>query len=400
MSPSIALMLSIASILVLLRLKVAPGPSVLVGCLILSLLVLPPLQTPALMFETIVSVPTLRLIGIIFCSLALSKLMEIKGLLLRLSHTLEAIGPKAALHLVPAIIGLVPMPGGALVSATAVKGLVGRLGLTPAQATFVNFWFRHLWEASIPVYPAVVAASVILAVPLGEVVTTMLPSIPLIAVAGSFVSWRILKGATCERAQRLTGRAFLAELARAAWPVLLLVGLVIGGLEAAFAFALVVVLVCLQQRINREELRKTVRYALNPRIMVLLYAVMLYKAIVEQSGAAYALFEDLSAIGVPPAVMLVALPMLMGFATGLSVAFVGISFPLLLPFMGNGMGFSHPALFLAYISGIVGYKASPLHLCLVLTVEYFQARLGDIYRFILPPLAAIVLAALAAYLIA
>ncbi|MBN1152520.1 MAG: DUF401 family protein [Dehalococcoidia bacterium] len=400
MSPSIALLLSIAAILVLLRLKVAPGPAVLAGSLILSLIVLPLLQTPILMLETIASVPTLRLIGIIFCSLALSKLMEMKGLLLRLSHTLEAIGPKAALHLVPAIIGLVPMPGGALVSATAVKGLVGRLGLAPAQATFINFWFRHLWEASIPVYPAVVAASVILAVPLGEVVTTMLPSIVLIAIAGSFVSWRILRTASCERYQNLTGRAFITELVRAAWPVLLLVGLVIAGLEAFFAFALVVVLVCIQQRMTRDEIRKAVRYAVSPRIMVLLYAVMLYKAIVEQSGAAYALFEEMSAIGVPPAVMLVALPMLMGFATGLSVAFVGISFPLLLPFMAAEVGFSHPALFLAYISGIVGYKASPLHLCLVLTVEYFQSRLGDVYRYLIPPLTAMVLVSLVVYLVA
>ena len=399
MSPSIALLLSIAGILILLRLKLAPGLAVFAGCLILSLLILPPRQTPGLMLETFTSLATWRLIGIIFCSLALSKLMEMKGLLLRLSRTLEAIGPKAALHLVPAIMGLVPMPGGALVSATAVKGLVGRLGLSPAQATFVNFWFRHLWEASMPVYPAVVAASVILAVPLREVVTTMLPSIPLIAIAGAFVSWRILKGVSCERSERLTGRAFLAQLVRAAWPVILLVGLVIGGLEAAFAFALVLVLVSIQQRMSRDEIRKAARYAFNPRIMGLLYAVMLYKTIVEQSGAAYSLFEDMSAMGVPPAFMLVALPMLMGFATGLSVAFVGISFPLLLPFMGNGMDFSHVALFLAYISGIVGYKASPLHLCLVLTVEYFQARLGDVYRFIIPPLAGMMLVALAVFLI-
>lgn len=399
MSPSIALLLSIAGILILLRLKLAPGLAVFAGCLILSLLILPPRQTPGLMIETVTSLETWRLIGIIFCSLALSKLMEIKGLLLRLSRTLESIGPKAALHLVPAIMGLVPMPGGALVSATAVKGLVGRLGLSPAQATFVNFWFRHLWEASMPVYPAVVAASVILAVPLREVVTTMLPSIPLIAIAGAVVSWRILKGVNCERTESLTGRAFFSQFVRAAWPVILLVGLVIGGLEAAFAFALVVVLVSIQQHMSRDEIHKAARYALNPRIMGLLYAVMLYKAIVEQSGAAYTLFEDMSAIGVPPAFMLVALPLLMGFATGLSVAFVGISFPLLLPFMGNGMDFSHGALFLAYISGIVGYEASPLHLCLVLTVEYFQARLGDVYRFIIPPLAGMMLVALAVFLI-
>ncbi len=400
MSPSVALLLSIAGILILLRLKLAPGLAVFVGCLVLSLLILPPLQTPALMLQTVTSLATWRLIGIVFCSLSLSKLMEIEGLLLRLSHTLESVGPKAALHLVPAIIGLVPMPGGALVSATAVKGLCERLNLSPAQSTFVNFWFRHLWEASVPVYPSVVAASVVLAVPLGTVVTTMLPSIPLLAACGAVMSWRILRGASCERTESLTPRAFLVELVRAAWPVIVLVGLVIAGLEAFFAFVLVLALLVVQQRVSKVEARKALRYAFNGRILFLLFAVMLYKAIVEESGAAYALFGDLSAMGVPPAVMLVILPMLIGFATGLSVAFVGISFPLLLPFMGNGDGLSGVALFLAFVSGMVGYKASPLHLCLVLTVEYFQARLADVYRLIIPPLAALASVAILVYLVA
>ncbi len=400
MSPSIALLLSIATILVLLRLKLSPGLSVFVGSLVLSLLILPPLRAPALMFDTITSTDTLLLFGIILCSLTMSKLMEIKGMLVSLSHTLESVGPKVALHVVPAIIGLVPMPGGALVSATAVKGLTGRLGLTPAQATYVNFWFRHLWEASIPVYPAVVAASVVLAVPLGTVVRTMLPSILVMALLGAIVSWRVLKGVPNERTHTLSAGAFVRDLVRAAWPVLLLVALVIGGLEAGIAFLIIVVALAVQQRATKAELGKALRYALGPRVLFLLFSVMLYKTIVEQTGAAYALFDDMSALGVPSAVMLLALPMLIGFATGLSVAFVGISFPLLLPFMGSGDGLNTAALFLAYLSGMVGYDASPLHLCLVLTVEYFQSRLGDVYRLIVPPLIALAIVALLVYLVA
>jgi integral membrane protein (TIGR00529 family) len=398
LSPSIVLLLSIASILVLLRLKLAPGTAVFVGSLVLSLLILPPIQTPTLILDTITGVGTLRLFAIIICSLTMSKLMEMKGLLLRLSHTLESVGPRVALHVVPTIIGLVPMPGGALVSATAIKELTGRLGLSPAQATYVNFWFRHLWEASAPVYPAVIAASVVLGVPLGTVVTTMLPSILLFALVGGAMSWRVLKGIPNERTHNLTAGAFLADLVRAAWPVLLLVGLVIGGLEAAFAFLIVVVLLAIQQHATRDDLWKALRYALGPRVLFLLFSVMLYKTIVEQSSAAYALFDDLTAMGVPPAFMLLTLPMLIAFATGLSIAFVGIAFPLLLPFMGSGADLSTTALFLAYVSGMVGYMASPLHLCLVLTVEYFQARLGDVYRLIVPPLVAVAVIVLVIYL--
>ncbi|MFC2008954.1 DUF401 family protein [Chloroflexota bacterium] len=400
MSPSIALLISIACILILLRLKVHPGPAVFVGSIALSLMVLPALETPRLMVSTITSLQTIRLIGIIICALTLSKLMELRGLLVRLAHTLESVGPKMAMHVVPSVIGMVPMPAGALVSATALKDLARRLGLTPAQSTYINFWFRHTWELAVPVYPAVIAASVVLSVPLSTVVTTMLPVIPLMAVLGGVVSYRILKDKTSENTSSLSGRELIDDLFRAAWPVVLLVALVLAGLEAAFAFMIAGVLLAIQQRASKSEILQSLRYGLGPKVLFLLYSVMLYKAIVEQSGAAYALFGDMQIMGMPPYLILIFLPMLIGFATGLSMAFVGISFTLLLPFMMVGGELNGYALFLAYVGGGLGYMVSPLHLCLILSTEFFEARLADVYRLMIPPMIAVVLVGLLAYVIA
>jgi integral membrane protein (TIGR00529 family) len=399
-NPSIVLLISIASILVLLRLKVHPGPAVFVGGLVLSLLVLPARETPVIMFKTVTSLETIRLIGIIIAALTLSKLMELRGLLVRLAHTLETIGPKLAIHIVPSVIGMVPMPGGALVSATAVKGLVRRLGLSPAQATYVNFWFRHTWELSVPVYPGVIAASAVLSVPLSTVVLTMLPSIPLFLAIGGLVSYRMLRTTTCEAPESLPFNVLMRQLVIAAWPVIVLVGMVLAGVEAAIAFVVAGILLAIQQRASRKEIVEALKYGFGPKVLFLLYSVMLYKAIVEQSGAAYALFADMQSIGMPTAVILMALPMLIGLATGLSVAFVGISFTLLLPFMTSGGELNSLALFLAYIGGGLGYMVSPLHLCLILSAEFFEARLADIYRIMIPPLIGVLGAALAAYLIA
>ncbi|MBN1856032.1 MAG: DUF401 family protein [Dehalococcoidia bacterium] len=400
MSASIALLLSMAGVLILLRLKVHPGPAVFVGSLILSLLVLPAIETPRLMFATVTSLQTLRLIGIIICALTLSRLMELKGLLIKLAHTLETIGPKVALHVVPVIIGLVPMPGGALVSATAVKGLAERLRLTAAQATFINFWFRHIWELSTPVYPAVIAASVVLSVPLSTVVITMLPAIPLFIVLGCIKSREILRHVQSEPLDSIPGRQLAQELLRAAWPVVLLIGLVIAGVEAAIAFLIAAILLALQQRVSRPELRNALRYAFGLKTLFLLFSVMLFKGIVEQSGAAAILCADMQSIGMPPALVILVLPALVGFATGLSMAFVGISFPLLLPFITNAGGdIQSTALFLAYIGGGLGYMVSPLHLCLILSAEFFQARLADVYRLMVPPLLVLIAIALGAYLL-
>jgi len=127
---------------------------------------------------------------------------------------------------------------------------------------------------------------------------------------------------------------------------------------------------------------------------------MLYKGVIETSGTAQALFSDMQAIGMPQLVVLIALPLLAGFSTGLSMAFVGISFPLLTPLIASATGINTCALLLAYTSGIVGYLASPLHLCLILSAEFFRAKLSNVYKLLLPPLLAIEAVMLLIYLLA
>jgi integral membrane protein (TIGR00529 family) len=400
LSPSLALLASIAAILILLRLKVHVGLAIFVGSLIISLTVMPLHSMPELMLDTLLDHQTLGLLAIIASALTLSRLMEVKGLLAKLSATLERIGPRLAMHLTPAVIGLVPMPAGALVSATALRDLVKRLGLTPEQATFINYWFRHIWEYSLPVYPAIITASVILSVPLSSVVTTLLPMTALAIVFGAISSYRILKLKKLpETKDRSTG-SIAYNLLKASWPVLLLVLLVLLGVDAVIAFPLVLVLCAVQQKVKRPELKKALKYGLDPRMLLLLYAVMLYKATIEGSGTAYALISDMEGIGLPAVAILAALPLLMGFATGIATAFVGISFPLLLPFIIPGSELNSYALLLAYTSGEVGLLLSPVHLCFVLSAEYFKANLGKVYKYTVPPLLAIEAIVVVIYLIA
>jgi hypothetical protein len=121
LSPSVALLASIAGILILIRLKVRPSLAIFAGSLTVSLLLLPPRSLPEHMFHTLVDRQTLTLLVVVASALALSRLMEAKGLLTSLAATMERLGPRLAMHLVPATIGLVPMPAGALVSATALR---------------------------------------------------------------------------------------------------------------------------------------------------------------------------------------------------------------------------------------------------------------------------------------
>ena len=389
LNPSLALLASIAGILILIRLKLNPCLAILAGSLILSLLVLPLHSIPDLMLQTLLTHQTLRLLAVVACALTLACLMELNGLLAKLAAMMERIGPRLAMCLTPAVIGLVPMPAGALVSATTLRNLVKRLGLTPEQATFINYWFRHIWEYSLPVYPAVITASVLLSAPLSSVVTTLLPMTVLATAFGAISSYRILKlkkpPEIKEKASKNTVRDFLS----ASWPVLLLVSLILLGLDAVIVFPLTLALLALQQRAKRPELKQSFKYGLDPKILLMLYAVMLYKATIESSGTAYALLSDMQSIRLPALVIIAAVPFLMGFATGVAVAFVGIAFPLLIPFIISDLGVNSYVLLLAYTSGEVGLLLSPVHLCFILSAEYFKANLAKVYKYILPPLLAI-----------
>lgn len=206
----------------------------------------------------------------------------------------------------------------------------------------------------------------------------------LVIVSGIVLSYGILKKVPRIKGGPSNKKIIAYNLLKASWPILLLVFSILLGLDVMIAFPLTLALLALQQRVKWPELRKAFKYGLDPKILFLLYAVMLYKTIIESSDAAYAIFSDMQAIGLPVLVILVVLPFLMGFATGLGMAFVGIALPLLVPFITPDLGFNNYALLLAFFSGMMGVFLSPLHLCLILSAEFFKASLAKVYKYILP----------------
>jgi hypothetical protein len=81
--------------------------------------------------------------------------------------------------------------------------------------------------------------------------------------------------------------------------------------------------------------------------------------------------------------------------SGIAIAFVGGTFPILIP-MIHSMGETQYMLaymMLAMVCGFAGVLLSPLHLCLVLSNEYFKTGLSSVYRYLWLPCLALVLSA-------
>jgi len=80
-------------------------------------------------------------------------------------------------------------------------------------------------------------------------------------------------------------------------------------------------------------------------------------------------------------------PALVGMVAGITMAFVGASFPLMLGLLDQ-LGLQHQAMAwatLALISGFAGVMASPLHICFIMCCQYFSVNLPRFWRLTAPP---------------
>jgi hypothetical protein len=96
-------------------------------------------------------------------------------------------------------------------------------------------------------------------------------------------------------------------------------------------------------------------------------------------------FKD---FGIPIMYIIMLLPFIAGLVTGVSFGFVGASFPVVFELLGQHQPVHviMAATVFAYTFGYVGMLISPLHICLIVTNEYFHSRLMATYKIIAGPI--------------
>ena len=120
--------------------------------------------------------------------------------------------------------------------------------------------------------------------------------------------------------------------------------------------------------------------------MLSVISVMILRQIIQEAEVIPALQELLKSTRVPFMSFATILPFIIGAVSGLAIAGIGISVPLVISLFGV----STPALIsIVVLSTYAGYYVSPLHLCLVLSNQYYRAKIQGVYRFWLPHILAV-----------
>ena len=133
-------------------------------------------------------------------------------------------------------------------------------------------------------------------------------------------------------------------------------------------------------------------------MVFLIMVIMVFKGIMVESQAVFQLRQEMLAYNIPVSLAIVIIPFISGLVTGLAIGFVGTSFPLIIPLIQT----SHPLDFLlfaglAYTFGYMGMMLSPLHLCLLVSKDYYHASLLKCYRQLIPPVITVLAITLALF---
>jgi integral membrane protein (TIGR00529 family) len=390
--PLLKLALVFLGIVLLLSRRWNLGPVLVIASFAIGLLFGYPLQAVARdVLLTCVDQLTLRLALAVVLIMTLSELLRETASLSGMVRALQALVSSGGLVMagLPALIGLLPMVGGAMFSAPMVDEVGDRIGVDQDRKTFVNYWFRHIWEYVFPLYPAVILAAALLNMETFQLARATWPLTAAAVVGGSVFGLMGMPRKPRERPSPAARRESVRTLLTSTWPVALVIvlSLTLPIDERVTLILSLVVTIALMMAIERVSLR-TLGLILSRRIpwktVLVLFGALIFRRVLDNSGAVEAVSAALTASQVPLVVVAFAIPFIAGLLTGLSVGAFSIGFPVVMPLVAPDGALTSGWAAWLMAGGFLGVMCSPLHLCLSLTRVYFKADWGPVYRRIAP----------------
>ncbi len=341
--------------------------------------------------HTLIDPTTFDLCAAIALITLLGYALKETGLMSELIEGLRSVLPTwALLAAIPSMFGLLTMPGGALMSAPFNEPEADRLNLKPEQKTYINVWFRHIWYWGCPISPVPILASSLACLSLNSFLITQLPLFVVMLTIGFIVTSTFIRRGGVAISQPKRYR----DVAKGLAPIAAAVGLALVKIPVWLALIVAVGMVFVIKRVPPRNIVKMTRKGVRWDLAIAALATLFFRYVIEASQSMNTLLGAFNGLGVPLILLLIVMPILVGTISGTPTMGIGIIFPVLLPFCGLSLHMVS----LMYAGVIVGYIGSPIHLCLVLTNDYYKSNLSKVHRYLIPSVAALYLSALFYYL--
>jgi hypothetical protein len=337
----------------------------------------------------------------------LAKTMQQTGAINKMIKSLRTIFYKGGtLGVIPAVYGLMPVPGGALFSAPLIDEEGKKFNLKQNQKNFLNVWWRHIW---FPIYPVSSAMLLIIGskfsnIGIYELIIANFPAfIAFIIIGIIYIRLYIKKISNFKEKPKkdYNGLVFLIPpiIPIIVYIVIFILFYLVGFEDAnrfqrvifvigvLVSFLVLYILLKIELRQYLEILKKSI--SLNLALAIV--GIMIFREIFEVSKANQIITESVSMLSFPPILILILIPLILGFLTGYNFGAIALSYFLVQPFFElinvNIVGLTS----IIFISSLVGYLISPIHLCNVVSSDYLKTDTTRMYKMYLPAITSLML---------
>lgn len=398
-NPLLVFAVSIALFVVLMYRRVGLGVSLTVAAFLMSFLSLGISGTGTVLLETCIDPVTLTLVFASFFIILLSILYKETGLVNVLTRSLGGFikNSKVTVSLLPAVIGLLPVAGGALMSAPMVEAEADKLGLDESKKTYINIWFRH---AILPIYPIsqfLILTAALTETSIDSLIARQALVVTVMIIIGYFIGLRKTKGTkNADSETELNPKSNLKSLLYSFLPIIITI-ILAAALNVNIAIATLVGVITLLA-ITRTKLtvfRKVLKNRAVWEVTLAAFGALLLRNVTLASGASQILGNALANTNLNEIIVLSIVPAVLGFLLGSPFGAVALSVPIL----AETVAFIPKTASLLYISAYLGYLGAPTHLCLVFTAQYFRTSISKSYKYLIPSIIVSIIAALITYLL-
>ncbi len=405
----LGVIIAFIAIIFLIRKKFNFGLSLILGSLILGIFSLQTIELidipKAIIQASIYSfeeqqivTETVELAVLMTLIFTLAKCMQDTEAIKKLIDSLRTFFSKGGtLGVIPAVYGLMPVPGGALFSAPMIGEEGEKYQLDKNQKNFLNVWFRHIW---FPIYPISSAMILICSekfsnINIYHLILVNIPAFIAAIIIGIIYLKKFIKKASLQPTKSKKEYRGLIYLLPP------LVPLFFYGILQIFDFPQIrsfligiifsIILLYFLIKISFKEYIQIIKKSITWKLALAIFGIMIFREMFDVSQANILIADIIGSLPVPSLLIIILVPLLLGLLTGYNLGAIALSYFLVEPFFPstgiNIIGLTS----IIFISSLVGYLISPIHLCNVLSSEYLKTDTTRMYKMYIPAVASLLI---------
>ena len=372
----VLLIIAMSIIVFMLRKHVQVGPAMIVGglflCAMRSLYV--GILGQALM-ETLQKGRTYDLIAALALVMCLEIELRTSGTLSGMVYALQRLfsSAKIILAIMPAFLGLLPSLGGARFSAPIVEEASKGLGLDEDHKAAINFWFRHPFEFSNPIIAGMIMACSIAQVSYGDFVVHTFWMSAVCIIVGWIVLIRPIKADLTLNVDENEDKKYL-DIVLSLSPIFItFILVVLFKLNASVAMGITtfVLFIILKVMGRTVSLKEVIMGAFDKKMFTNVICILYFIQLLTDTNVLMETVEAFRNAPLPIPVIVAGVSLVIGVLTGMSQAHVSIIMPIVAAIAPGNLNLAAVAM----IFGVAGQMLTPTHMCLIVTLDFFNANI-------------------------